>query len=1254
MVQVPCPAPSPAILALPPSRERDALPPDERYSPTFLAAFLGCRQATAFDLARRRGEDDAAPAGLDAHGTLITGLGDEHEARVLEALRADGEVVVVARPASDAERPAALDATRAAMDAGASWVHQGALADDPWFGYADFLKRVEVPCASWPWSYEPWDAKLARQPKPAHVLQIAMYAELLDAVQGDAPARMGLMLGGGGDASGAPRARWVEAAFAVADFRHYVRRVADRALGFAAATPDAFAGEPCAACGQCGWHPRCRERWEADDHLSRVAGVTASQRRALVAGGIVTLGTLADLVDLPSADRPPVRMPVDALARLAEQAALQRRTALAADERANGDANGEGGDRDAPTPPAWALLPHRPGLGLDRLPAPDAGDLYFDFEGDPLEPGGLEYLCGVLARDGVDGPFGAGEPVPGGGPTGGPTGDAAGDSGTGTPGYRFRAFWAHDRAAERAAFEALIDAFVAHLEAYPDARLYHYAPYERSAMTRLASMHGTREAELDELLRGERLVDLYRVVREGVRVGASSYSIKQLEPLYMAARATDTGDGGDSVVTYHAWRASGDGALLDDIEAYNVDDCASTALLHGWLLARAAELDRSADAGGVEPVADAPAEDDEGDAERERRERVALEQAEIDALERELTGGLADGAGADDADDPAAATERDARRLVADLLRFHRREAKPEWWAFFERMNGAPEAFVDDADCLGDCAADPSRWGVPEARSHLYAFRFPAQETKLRAGAGAVLHDGSGAGTIVELDERAGTLVLKRGAKIGEPPERLSLMPGGPVPTDALERAVRTVARDVAERRGTFPHLEALLRGEPPRIAGHETGAPLVDPADAADPARLLAATVDAVRGLERSWLCVQGPPGAGKTYTLARVISALIDDGRTVGVSSNSHAAIDNVLAAVERFRAGSGGAPFLGLKNGGGGGPYESPLDEPMVVPYRKSKRGIDPDAVLFGGTAWWFCADDGPRVDTLVVDEAGQVSLGHLVGTAAAASNVVLVGDPRQLAQPVKGAHPRGSDRSCLEHVIGERAVVAPERGIFLATTFRMHPDLARFVSDAIYDGRLEADPGCANRRLVLPADRDVHGAIGPAGLGFAELSHVGCTQRSEPEADEIARLYADLLACRVVDRDGVERAMVADDIVVVAPYNVQVNLLRSRLAPFAGDASPRVGTVDKFQGQEAEVSIVSMTTSDAESMPRDASFLLSPNRLNVAVSRARCLAVIVASGGLLDLDARSVEEMRLANLLCRARAEAHRAVATDGAP
>ena len=229
---------------------------------------------------------------------------------------------------------------------------------------------------------------------------------------------------------------------------------------------------------------------------------------------------------------------------------------------------------------------------------------------------------------------------------------------------------------------------------------------------------------------------------------------------------------------------------------------------------------------------------------------------------------------------------------------------------------------------------------------------------------------------------------------------------------------------------------------------------------------------------------------------------------------------------------------------------------------------------------------------------------------------------------------------------ERDAAERGIVPPERGVFLATTWRMHPDLTRFVSGAIYDDRLEAEAGCANQRLVLPETAGAHPVLKPVGLAFAELDHDGCTQRSEPEAEEIARLYAELLAARVVDRNGVERAMTPDDVLVVAPYNLQVNLLRERLAPLTGGDGPRVGTVDRFQGQEAEAVIVSMTTSDAESMPRDAAFLLSRNRLNVAISRARCLAVIVASSGLLDLDARTVEEMRLVNLLCRARVEAER--------
>jgi len=1191
---------------------------DERYSPTFLATFLGCRQAAAWDLRRRRGEEGDTPAGIDEHGALITRLGDEHEARILAHLQATDEVAVIA--GEDA-----ASSTREAMASGVAWVHQAALSEGRWFGHADFLRRVERPCASWPWSYEPWDAKLARHAQPKHVLQIGLYAEMLGAMQGGVPVSMGLMLGGAGlDAT------HVEMAFPVAHYRYYLHRVADRLVAFAAALPDDFGGEPCAACEQCGWRGRCEALWKKGDHLSVVADISREQRRRLIEANITTSGALADLADVPVASRPPVKLRAETFDRLIDQAALQRRTRATADRTI---ATG------AAVVPEWSLLPYREGVGLDRLPPPNPADLYVDFEGDPLEPGGLEYLCGIVARLDARMPLDGTDPVP--------RHEKLG----------FRAFWAHDRNEERVSFEAMIDALVQHFEQHPEARLYHYAPYESVAMKRLASSHGTREHEVDEMLRKDRLIDLYRVVREGVRIGAPGYSIKKLEPLYMDARATDTADGGQSVVMYHAWRASRNAGVLADIEAYNRDDCVSTLLLHEWLLTRRGELE-PVTATDPEPERDVSCEktiEQESDAERsrrEKRERNAVERAEIDAEIDRLTAELGDGGAADAKADPVDRRERRTRQLAADLLRFHQREDKPDWWAFHERQDATPESLIDDADCLGGCTKDPSHWGVPEKRSHTYRFRFPVQESKLSRGATPVLQDGTGAGEIVELDARAGRVTLKRGPSLGEPPERIVLMPGGPLNTDVISGAVRRVVRDYAAGGDGHHHIIALLRGELPRLLDHEPGAPIVPEALLADPAATLRATVNAVRALDASWLCIQGPPGAGKTYTLARVIDALIDDGRTVGVSSNSHAAIDNVLRGVERLRAGrasdEGVRPLVGLKKVTRKSDYESPLGEhAMVTGFTSARKDEDWSAGvdLFGGTAWWFSAENGPSVDVLVVDEAGQVGLGHLVGMASAARNVVLVGDPMQLPQPTRGAHPRGSGASCLEHAIGDHAVVPPERGVFLGTTWRMHPVLARFVSDAIYDGQLKAEAGCANRRLVLPDD--VHADLKPAGLAFVERDHDGCTQRSEPEAQEIARLYQDLIGARVIDRDGVERAMTADDVLVVAPYNVQVNLLRERLTPLAGGVAPRVGTVDRFQGQEAEAVLVSMTTSDAQSMPRDASFLLSHHRLNVAVSRARCLAVVVASGGLLDLDARSVEEMRLVNLLCRARAEADRA-------
>lgn len=1183
--------------------------------PTFLATFLGCRQAACWDLARRRGLDDARPDELTGQGELITGLGEAHEAAILSRLRAHAEVHVVEAAGDPSRREQAITDTRAAMDAGVPWIHQAALGGEVegggWFGYADFLRRTDEPCPSWPWSYEPWDAKLARHAAPKHVLQIALYAELVAAMQGAPSAHMGLMLGDG------TRDGHAELRLRTEDFRWYLRRIAMRVERFGAALPrHDFTGDPCAACAQCGWGSRCATIWSAADHLSAVADITRAQRTKLAAAGIDTLAGLAALHPFDPEGAPRTGIAAQSLARLAQQAAVQ----LATRESADG------------SPPAVELLPVPHGLGFDRLPAPDAGDLWFDFEGDPLEPGGLEYLCGIVLRaDALEGGRIDGadvEPVP----------DA--------PDLHFAMFWAHDAAAEKRAFVAFVDFARAHFERHPGAHLYHYAPYEVTALKRLAMLHAVREAEVDGMLRDGRFVDLYRVVRETMRVGAPSYSIKKLEPLYMEARATATADGGDSVVMYHRWRETGDDALLRDIADYNRDDCVSTRRLHEWLLARADGAAERGLRGTPEAAEDAAPEGDakdgrpETDAERAKREKAKTRAAERreanEARAAELAG--VEARLAETLGDEVDAPDRRGLRLARDLLRFHEREAKPEWWAFFERDGAAHEELVVDADALGACTADPTHWGEPVKRSLAYRYTFPEQETKLSAG--SVHMRGEGGITVAAVDLDARTVTVTRGQALDAPPPLMSLMPGGPLDTSSISDAVRRVAIDRASNGERYPHIHALLELAPPRIAGRAPGEPVVAER-ATSPGELLDATVEAVLELESSWLVVQGPPGAGKTYTLARVIAALMRDGRTVGVSSNSHAAVDNVLRGVEAHWADTmgehGHGPFTGYKKTSG--TYDSPLADPMIV---KAGRSTS-DGQLYGGTAWYFTGNDAPEVDVLVVDEAGQVSLGHLVGMATAARNIVLVGDPMQLPQPTKGSHPNDSGRSCLEWAVGDVPVVSPERGVFLGTSWRMHPSLARFVSDAFYAGALDAEPGCANRRLVAPADGFGHEALKPHGLAFAELEHAACTQRSDEEAREIAALYAAALACTVVDRHGAERAMTPADILVVAPYNVQVRTLERALRDVSG-GEVRVGTVDRFQGQEAEVVLVSMTTSDVESMPRDASFLLSPNRLNVAISRARCTAVIVASSGLLDLDARNVEEMRLANLLCRARADA----------
>jgi uncharacterized protein len=527
---------------------------------------------------------------------------------------------------------------------------------------------------------------------------------------------------------------------------------------------------------------------------------------------------------------------------------------------------------------------------------------------------------------------------------------------------------------------------------------------------------------------------------------------------------------------------------------------------------------------------------------------------------------------------------------------------------------------------LQPCADIPPR---AEKRSKIRTFRYPPQDFKLRLGdeptrAGTL----EPAGEVVALDEDALTIELKLGPSRSLIEPGTALIPSRPVGDRELRAAVYRVAEAVRDGHpDRYAAVVSILRRELPKFQGRQVGAPVLD--IGADP---LAGTIGALLALDRSYLLIQGPPGAGKTYTASEAIIALLARGMRVGVASNGHKAINQLLLEVAKV-ASSRGLHVRGIK--------KSSREDQMLAVVGWIEDTLDNKSVsaghqLVAGTAWLFARSEHDQAfDYLFIDEAGQVGLANVVAMGTAARNIVLVGDQMQLAQPIQGTHPRDSGVSGLQHLLQDHATVPPERGVFLPETRRMHPALCEFVSAAVYERRLRSAAGTEVQRVLADPSLDP-GAIAPAGLRFVSVDSIACAQRSEPEAERLNHTYRTLLGQAWRDRNGDERPIGADDILVVTPYNMQVELLKRTLP-----AGALVGTVDKFQGQEAAIVLISMATSSGDDLPRNIEFLYSKNRLNVAISRARCLAVIFASPRLFEIPCHTVAQVELVNALCWAR-------------
>jgi AAA domain len=509
----------------------------------------------------------------------------------------------------------------------------------------------------------------------------------------------------------------------------------------------------------------------------------------------------------------------------------------------------------------------------------------------------------------------------------------------------------------------------------------------------------------------------------------------------------------------------------------------------------------------------------------------------------------------------------------------------------------------------------------------LLRFSFPPQEHGFNAGETA--HDPiTDRGFAVHsVDDARAEIVLKVGRDY-DGPLPSALVEGGPPGTPFQAERMRDLgARVLADGPGGADAATALLLRQHP-LGPDTTGVPLRGGGESAqDAAVRLAGT------LANSYLPIQGPPGTGKTYTGADQILELIGQGRTIGITATSHAVISNLIDEVLKHAAASKcAAPRVGQRIDKDD-PHLHP--DTAVLAYPKLVSGLaDGTLDIAAGTTWmWSRPEFQNTVDTLFVDEAGQMSLANVMAVAGAARNVVLLGDPQQLAQPSQAAHPPGSGVSALEHILGERATMPPDAGLLIDKTYRMHPNLCRSTSETFYDGKLTGVSGLELQEILGDAP------LSGAGLRVVEVPHEGNSNASPEEAAVVAELVRELMGRQWRDHDGQLGPIGVDEIMVVTPYNAQIRAIQAAAAD-AGLGRLHVGTVDKFQGRQAPVVIYSMSTSSADDAPRGMEFLYNLHRLNVATSRAKALAIIVASPDLVRVSCQAPRLMHLANAVCRA--------------
>ena len=812
------------------------------------------------------------------------------------------------------------------------------------------------------------------------------------------------------------------------------------------------------------------------------------------------------------------------------------------------------------------------GRGFYKLPKENEGDIFYDIEGFPQsEKRPFEYLHGIFYLNGKK------------------------------QEYKNFTVKKYQQGEEKRIFVELIHFLKKHFDKYPDAFIYHYNDYEKRALKDLSNEYSSTFPDgvnlIDKLLRQEKFIDLFRVVEQCMQTSEKDLSLKTIEKFYRKERSAKIKTADDSIRLFDDWCATNDQKLMKDIISYNEEDCVSTYDLREFLCKNKPDN-----------IPDFSQSDEEKDMNSEFKDFEKREIDLINQLEKKRN--------------------KENTKMVDDLISlvgFHRREAKPDIWAYYDRMEKSPEELEDDPECIGNCIFI-KEIAEENPKRRRFKYKFNDQNFKIKEGeyASDIFEKGIGRiEKIEEIDENENFIEIsiekKRLALRNGMPKVANLGPPSSPRTGVISAALYKFIEDFSDNKKTkYKCIEDFLKNNYPDIKSLKSGGTIIDYSK-----DIIDQSINAVKKLNSSFLLIQGPPGAGKTYTSAKIILSLIKDKKKVGINSNSHKAINNLLLKIEELAA-EENFKFEGFKKS------SKEVDKFNGKNIRESRiELVTKNCLIYAGTAWLFSdARLDQQLDYVFIDEAGQVSLANSIAIATTTKNIVLIGDQMQLSQPIKGTHSKNSGKSSLNFLLEDHDTIPLNRGIFLDKTRRLNEKICKYVSDSFYESRLKPHAITYERKVSLSL-KD----IGNEGIYYLPASHSDCTQRSDEEANTIKTIFNKIKGKEITE-SGKNSKITNDDVMVVAPFNMQVNHLTKVL----GKGS-RVGTIDKFQGQEAKVVFISMTSSDPENIPRHKEFFFSRNRLNVAISRAECVAVILFNPNLLLTQCQKINEMRLINNFCK---------------